>query len=112
MISNALKLAQNEYVVYFLLTSYLDARRCDRRGSALPEYAKRLPIAGKTDVDERLCWLSAICRREPTDRANVSPILKETVAVLRAASERIVSLRIPCATRACARRRRRGSPSP
>jgi hypothetical protein len=87
MISNAIKLAQNEHVVYFLLTSYLDARSRDREGSALPEYVKRLPIAGRTDVDERLRVLSQACRGEAADRANVSPVLSEAAEVLLAASE-------------------------
>ena len=95
MISNAIKLARNEHVVYFLLTSYLDARSRDRDGSALPEYVKRLPIAGRTDVDERLRALSQACRGAAADRANVSPVLSEAAEVLLAASEHIVRLQSP-----------------
>lgn len=89
MISNAIKLARNEHVVYFLLTSYLDARSRDRDGSALPEYVKRLPLAGRTDVDERLRALSQTCRGAATNRATVPPVLTEAAEVLRAVSEYI-----------------------
>ena len=92
MISNAIKLARNEHVVYFLLTSYLDARSRDREGSGLPEYVKRLPIAGRTDVDERLRVVNQACRNEAADRATVPPVLSEAAEVLLAASEHIVRL--------------------
>lgn len=92
MISNAIKLAQNEHVVYFLLTSYLEARGSGHHGSALPARVKRLPIAGKTDVHERLRALSEACGTEVADHASLSPIFKEAVDVLSAASERIASL--------------------
>jgi hypothetical protein len=92
MISNAIKLAQNEHVVYFLLTSYLAARDGDHRTSSLPDHVKRLPLAGNTDVDERLRALNEMCGSDVAARTNPPPIFREAVEVLSAASERIASL--------------------
>ena len=91
MISNAIRLAQNEHVVYFLLTSYLDVRGGARDGADLPPQVKRLPIRGEADVHQRLRVLSASSGSEAAD-ANASPIVEEAAEVLRAASERIASL--------------------
>ncbi|HYC48245.1 MAG TPA: hypothetical protein VED01_22455 [Burkholderiales bacterium] len=87
MITNAITLAQNEHTVYFLLTSYLDVRN-GHADSGLPARVKRLPIAGKPDVEERLRALS------DAGGAHGSPMMVEVGAVLRAASERIASLEL------------------
>ena len=92
MIDHAIRLAQNEHVVYFLLTSYLYARERDRRGARVPPRVKRLPIAGKSDVRERLCALHAACGGDPADPAHTPRAVKEAMDVLHAASERIESL--------------------
>jgi hypothetical protein len=92
MISNAIAMAQNEYVVYFLLTSYLYGVGGDRRLRALPAQVKRLPIAGDSDVHGRLAALREVWG-DTRDDAHGPAILEEAIEILRAASARIASLK-------------------
>ncbi len=50
MITDALKQAQTEHVVYFLLTAYVETLAYSGSRYGIPDNVKRLPIDGKTDV--------------------------------------------------------------
>ena len=92
MIDNAFKSAQNEHIVYFLLTSYLAACSSDDHASALPAQVKRFPIAGRSDVDQRLRALTDALSGAAVAGARTSRLYKEAVNVFSAASERIATL--------------------
>ncbi len=53
MFTDAIRTAENEHEIYFLLTSYADAVRYDRPVESVPEPITRLPVKGPNDVKER-----------------------------------------------------------
>jgi hypothetical protein len=54
MFTDAIRTADNEHEIYFLLTSYADAVRYERPAGTVPESITRLPVTGADDVKERL----------------------------------------------------------
>lgn len=88
-ITEALAIADTEHVVYFLLTAYVETLAFyDPLRSCLPEHVKRLPIAGMSDVSERLRAVlpSAI---EQSTQSQARPLLHEVIEVFGAALERL-----------------------
>ena len=54
-ITEAIKTADTEHVVYFLLTAYVETLDYyDPLRSSLPEHVKRLPMMGISDISDRL----------------------------------------------------------
>jgi chemotaxis family two-component system response regulator Rcp1 len=53
MFTDAIRTAENEHEIFFLLTSYAEAVNYDRPIQPLPEAIIRLPVRGVTDVCER-----------------------------------------------------------
>ncbi len=58
MIGEAIVKASNEYEIYFLLTSYVEAARYCSRLNKLPGHFLHLPMTGTADVRMRLDGLS------------------------------------------------------
>ena len=58
MICDVICSAESEYVIYFLLTAYLETTHF---GAMLPERLTKLPLAGSTDVEARFQSMMA-CR--------------------------------------------------
>jgi hypothetical protein len=55
IITDAIKCADTEHVVYFLLTAYVETLDYyEPARSVVPPQVKRLPMVGKADVFERL----------------------------------------------------------
>ena len=91
MIANAIKKARTEHVVYFLLTSYMEARACGDEHTDLPDEVTRFPIAGETDVGGRLHAL----QQSVQGKNETPPVVEEAVRVFSAAAEQLMWLNRP-----------------
>ena len=89
MITDAIKQAPSEHVVYFLLTAYVETLGYVDLG--IPEDVKRLPISGKPDVHERLGMMRDVLK-SPRDINAEKGIVEEAVDVFGAASEQLERL--------------------
>lgn len=91
MITDAIKTAQTEHVVYFLLTAYVEALGYyDPPRSSLPPYVNRLPIAGMRDVTERFRALrETLDSSVQQDSSGVRALIREAVDVFDTASQRL-----------------------
>ena len=92
-------LARTEYIVYFLLSSWLDTLEHNGRARAIPLGAKKLPIRGAGDVRRRVTLV-----REHLDRSSAStPLdlreLENAAAALSVACEQLRELARPQKTR-------------
>lgn len=92
MITDAIRQAQTEHVVYFLLTAYVESRAHDDESGGLPAEVKRLPIAGNGDLAQRVLALSAASAMSAPDSDSTSAMTREALEVLTAASQRLVAL--------------------
>jgi hypothetical protein len=90
-ITQAIRNAENEHVVYFLLTAYVETLGYyDPLRSSLPEHVKALPICGLPDVAQRLSTVQRLLeRRTEHDKAGV---LEEAADVLAASAQRLRAL--------------------
>ena len=92
-IVNAIRLAHTEHVVYFLLTAYVETLdHHDSVRSSLPAPVKRLPMAGKIDVVERLRALRDAAVAHAQSACNVRVVIQEAVEVFSAAVQRLRTL--------------------
>jgi len=94
-LTDALTLAQTEHVVYFLLTAYVEACVHGGQRSGLPAECKRLPVAGKPDVHERLRALREALDACAHDGATMRPVVAEAVGVFDAAWRQLNTLESP-----------------
>ena len=93
VLTEAIKSARTEHVVYFLLAAYVETLDYfDPLRSSLPQSVKKLPIEGLADVVERLGAVrAAILERTPCEtRARL--LFMEAVDVFTAASQRLRTL--------------------
>ena len=87
-ITEAIRIADTEHVVYFLLTAYVETLDYyDPLRSSLPEHVKRLPVTGISDVSERLRALHTAI--EQYAQSKVRPLIQEAVDVFSAALQRL-----------------------
>lgn len=87
-IIEAIGTADNEHVVYFLLTAYVETLDYyDPLRSCLPEHVKSLPIVGISDVAARLRTLRRVIAQYA--RSQVRLLLQEALEVFRAALRRL-----------------------
>ena len=92
-ITDALKQAQTNHVVYFLLTAYVESLGWyDPPRSSLPARVVRLPVRGITDVIKRLKALRRVVRRRAHEASSVGRVIEEAVEIFSAASQRLSSL--------------------
>jgi hypothetical protein len=82
MIETVLKRAPTHHIVYFLLTSYIEARACEDTRGTIPHAVKRLPIVGVADIQSRLQLL----RHLPVGRIAAHPLLSEVLHVFKGSS--------------------------
>ena len=90
-ITKAIRIADTEHVVYFLLGAYVETLEYyDPLRSLLPQQLRRLPMAGISDISERLLALCALVRQyaDPTARL----LLKEAVEIFSTALQRLRTL--------------------
>ncbi|MGZ5094423.1 MAG: hypothetical protein ACXWCY_20470 [Burkholderiales bacterium] len=90
-ITEAIKTADTEHVVYFLLTAYVETLDYyDPLRSCLPEHVKRLPMTGMSDVSERLRALRTAIGKYAQSQARL--LIEEVVEVFGAALQRLRAL--------------------
>jgi hypothetical protein len=82
-IIEAIKRAESEHAVYFLLTAYLESLWHSDNAIGLRGSLRKLPIDGETDVEERARLLS---QDECTTQG---AIVAEAAEIFRTASERL-----------------------
>lgn len=90
-ITEAIKTADTEHVVYFLLTAYVETLDYyDPLRSCLPEHVKRLPMAGLSDVAQRLRALRTTIEHYAQSQARL--LIEEVLEVFSAALQRLRAL--------------------
>lgn len=91
-IIKAILLARTEYIVYFLLSSWLEALEHGGRARAIPFEAKKLPIRGPGDVRRRV----SLVREQLDQRSASAPSdlreLERAAAALSVACEQLREL--------------------
>ena len=93
MLNDAIKLATTEHAVYFLLTAYVETLDYyDPPRSSIPARAKRLPMAGKADVLERLHVLRNARKAHTQSGSIARAVIEEAVDVFSAALQRLTAL--------------------
>ena len=91
MITEALKTAQHEHIVYFLLTAYVETLGyADAYG--IPEKVKRLPIVGEKDVRERSRLIQETLSARVGREISSMPVIKEARDVFNTAGERLETI--------------------
>lgn len=91
-ITDAIRLARSEHVVYFLLTTYVETCAHHDNDGTLPEAVKRLPIAGESDLAERIRALSLASAMGAPHAGSASALSSEALDVLAAATQRLTAL--------------------
>ena len=82
-IIDAIKRAETEHAVYFLLTAYIESLWHSENGTGLRISLRRLPIDGESDVAERAKALTL------DECAAERPIVAEAAEIFRVASQRL-----------------------
>jgi hypothetical protein len=91
-IVRAIVLARSKYIVYFLLSAWLEALEHKGRARALPREAKKLPLRGRADVSRRLAVVrNALDRGSASAHADVRA-LEDAAAALSVACEQLREL--------------------
>ena len=89
-VTDAIKQAKTEHVVYSLLMAYVEA--LGHTGPSVPAPVKRLPIFAKADVNERLDVLREALDSPVSSRPETRPLIEEAAEVFGAASEQLQTL--------------------
>ena len=93
VLTEAIRTAKTEHVVYFLLAAYVETLDYfDPLRSSLPESVKKLPIDGKADVVERLRALRAVAYEHAHGETRSRLLLDEAADVFTSASQRLRAL--------------------
>jgi len=91
MLTDAIKHAETEHVVYFLLTAYVETLGyADSYG--VPEQVKRLAIRSKRDVRQRLGVMRDILEIPLHAHPHTRQVIEEAADVFDAASDRLLNL--------------------
>jgi hypothetical protein len=99
MLNDAIRLATTEHVIYFLLTAYVETLDYyDPPRSSIPARAKRLPMAGKADVLERLHALLDARKAQTRSGSIERVVIEEAVDVFSAALQQLTALQTSDAT--------------
>lgn len=90
-ITEAIKTADTEHVVYFLVTAYVETLHYyDPLRSSLPEDVKRLPMAGISDVSDRLRAVRGAIEQYAQSQARL--LIEEVVEVFSTALQRLSAM--------------------
>ena len=105
IIVDAIRRARTEYVVYFLLSAWLETLVYTGRARALPADAARLPVREGREVPRRLHLIreKLACEKDLTPRR--ARVLEDAARAFAVARDKLRDLR------ASARHRREGSPA-
>lgn len=89
-ILDALRLANSEHVVYFLLTAYVETLHyCGEAQFAVPPHVTKLPLSGKSDVMARLRAFSRAARDAERHPPAMRCVIEEAAEIFAAASRRL-----------------------
>src|SRR5262245_53689021 len=93
-IADAIRAAESEHVVLFLLTAYLESLSVfgDTPGS-IPASVRHLPLVGKSDVEDRIALLRALVHAGAASHEQAGH--EETLDVLVAASKQLHLMQDP-----------------
>jgi hypothetical protein len=90
-ITEAIKTADTEHVVYFLLTAYVETLHYyDPLRACLPEHVKHLPMTGMSDISERLRAVRSAAEQHAEPQARL--LMGEVLEVFSAALQRLSEL--------------------
>lgn len=90
-ITDAIKQAEAEHAVYFLLMAYLEALGYTGRAS-VPERVARSPITAPADVEARLHLLQNALNSHALARSDATPLIEETANVFTVAAQQLRKL--------------------
>jgi hypothetical protein len=91
-IVQALLLARTEYIVYFLLSTWLESIAHSGSARGMPHEIKALPVRDAADLSRRFAVVrQELCRRDLRTRLNVRA-LRHAAAVLGVACEKLREL--------------------
>ncbi len=94
MICDAMLSADSEYVIYFLLSAYLETTQF---GGKLPECLTKLPLAGLSDVERRFQLTIALTMKStlPAGHSNnrAGKVIEEALQTFEAALNRLNALK-------------------
>ena len=98
-IVQAIVLARTQYVVYFLLSAWLEALEHSGSARAIPREAKQLPLRGPTDVSRRLAVVRDKLGRRSVSAPDDLRALEDAAAALSVACEQLRDLSATAAIR-------------
>lgn len=91
MITDAMKSAQTEHTVYFLLTAYVETLgHTDNYG--IPETVRRLPICGRSDVRERSRLMRETLYTRGRHDNCAKPVIVEAADVFNTAAKQLETI--------------------
>ena len=94
-IVQALVHARTQYIVYFMLSAWLESAEHNGAARALPLDAKALPLRGATDIERRFALVrQELCSRSHTHATDVHA-LEDAVAAFAVACEKLRELSSP-----------------
>ena len=93
MITDVIREAETEHVVYFLLTAYVEAVRFGDQQNLLPEPVKALPLTGRHQVRERFEQLVIeLDKASQRLNDNACVVIKEALHIFISALNRLEAL--------------------
>ena len=91
-IVKAILRARSEFIVYFLLSAWLEALEHDGHARAVPPEAKRLPVRGARDVNRRLAAVRKKLDRHAAFAPAEEHALEDAAAALSVACQQLREL--------------------
>ena len=91
-IIRALVLARTKYIVYFLLSAWLEALEHKQSARAIPAAAKELPLRGQADVTRRLAAVRDELEQSSASAPADVRALEDAAAALSVACEQLREL--------------------
>ncbi len=91
-IVKAILLARTDFIVYFLLSAWLEALEHDGRARAVPPEAKRLPVRGARDLTRRLAAVREKLDRPAAFTPEETSALEDAAAALSVACQQLREL--------------------
>jgi len=94
MFADVIREARNEYEIYFLLTSYVEAVRFGDQLNLVPESVKRLPLASSEHVRAQYQQLVELDKASRNRNDNGCMLIKEALPIFSAALGRLELLTV------------------
>jgi hypothetical protein len=94
MFADVIREARNEYEIYFLLTSYVEAVRFGDQLNLVPEPVKKLPLASSDHVRAQYQQLVELDQTAKKRNDNSCTLIKEALPIFSAALGRLELLTV------------------